>query len=124
MRYESSVTSVSWIPSEAVGGSTRLAFEAGITHYDDPPRDHLDDVEAPGNAGRFRFANLLRGWIEADDSGRITDCGYSGRGLITSAVARIGTLQRRFQPSTSLRPGLTARRRRVILAADGMWLDL
>ena len=27
MRYESSVTSLSWIPSEAVEGSTRLAFE-------------------------------------------------------------------------------------------------
>jgi hypothetical protein len=32
MRYESSVTSISWIPSEAVTGSFRVAFEAGFTH--------------------------------------------------------------------------------------------
>ena len=29
MRYESSVTSLSWIPSEAVVGGTRLPFDAG-----------------------------------------------------------------------------------------------
>ena len=37
MRYESSVTSLSWIPSEAVTGSGRMAFDSGFTHYDDPP---------------------------------------------------------------------------------------
>ena len=39
MRIESSVTSVSWIPSEAVPGVTRIPFEAGVMHYDDPPPD-------------------------------------------------------------------------------------
>ena len=38
-RIESSVTSLSWIPSEAVTGLTKSAFEAGFTHYDDPPPD-------------------------------------------------------------------------------------
>jgi hypothetical protein len=37
MRHRSSITSLSWIPSEAVEGSTRLAFETGLAHYDDPP---------------------------------------------------------------------------------------
>ena len=37
MRIESSVTSLSWIPSEAVRGGTRVAFDAGFTHYDEPP---------------------------------------------------------------------------------------
>ena len=36
MRYEYSVTSLSWIPSEAVGGSIRLAFDAGFIRYDVP----------------------------------------------------------------------------------------
>ena len=36
MRYEYSVTSPSWIPSEAVGGSIRLAFDAGFIRYDEP----------------------------------------------------------------------------------------
>src|SRR6266516_1526623 len=37
MRHESWVTSLSWIPSEAVTGGTRVAFDAGFTHYDEPP---------------------------------------------------------------------------------------
>ncbi len=37
MRIESSVTSVSWIPSEAIEGLPKLPFELGIGHYDEPP---------------------------------------------------------------------------------------
>src|SRR5437773_1060098 len=38
MRVEASVTSVSWIPSEAVTGAVlKGTFESGVTHYDDPP---------------------------------------------------------------------------------------
>jgi hypothetical protein len=36
MRIESSVTSVSWIPSEAITGMAKVPFEAGFTHYDVP----------------------------------------------------------------------------------------
>ena len=47
MRIESSVTTVSWIPSEAVTGPVlKGTFEAGFTHYDDPPPDVIDDLEA------------------------------------------------------------------------------
>src|ERR1039457_5709526 len=94
MRYESSATALSWIPSEAVEGSTRLAFDAGFTHYDDPPPDQLDDLEALRAADRFRFGNVLRGWIEVDASGSITDCGYSGSGLIGATTVRLRGLQR------------------------------
>jgi hypothetical protein len=45
MRHESSVTSLSWIPSEAVTGGTRVAFDAGFTHYDEPPPGDLGDIE-------------------------------------------------------------------------------
>lgn len=34
MRIESSVTSISWIPSEAIEGFAKLPFRAGFTHYD------------------------------------------------------------------------------------------
>ena len=78
MRVESSITSVSWIPSEAVEGATRLAFDRGFTDYDDPPPDHLDDLERLRAADRFRFANVLHGWIEVDASGRIADYGCAG----------------------------------------------
>ena len=46
MRIESSVTSISWIPSEAVEGITKMPFEMGIAHYDDPPPDHIDSLDS------------------------------------------------------------------------------
>ena len=97
MRYESSVTSISWIPSEAVTGSVRVAFGAGFTHYDDPPPVQIDDIEALRAADKFRFANVLRAWIEVDDAGEITDCGYSGGGLIGGTTIRLGGLRHTFQ---------------------------
>ena len=39
------VTSLSWIPTEAIQGSQRLAFDSGITHYDPPPPTEGMDVE-------------------------------------------------------------------------------
>jgi Cyclic nucleotide-binding domain len=90
MRYEASVTSLSWIPSEAIGGAMRLPFDAGFTHYDEPPPDSIEDLEGLRVADRFRFANLLRAWIDVDDDGRITDFGYSGGGLMGSTTVNVG----------------------------------
>lgn len=97
MRYESSITSLSWIPSEAVTGGTRVAFDAGLTHYDDPPPSQIYDLEALRVTDKFRFANVLRAWIETDGSGSITGCGYSGGGLMGSTTVRLGALHHRFQ---------------------------
>ena len=77
MRIESSVTSLSWIPSEAVTGLNKAVFGSGFTHYDDPPPDVIRDLEALRDADRFRFANHLVGWIEFDGE-RIVDAGYGG----------------------------------------------
>ncbi|HYM50711.1 MAG TPA: cyclic nucleotide-binding domain-containing protein [Candidatus Limnocylindrales bacterium] len=79
MRVESSVTSVSWIPSEAIPGLMKLPFQAGPFHYDDPPSDHLDDVSALAASSTIRFANQLRAFIEVED-GRIVRYGHAGRG--------------------------------------------
>jgi hypothetical protein len=97
MRHESCVTSLSWIPSEAVTGGARVAFDTGVTHYDDPPPGELGDIEELRVADRFRFANVLRAWIDVDGSGRITGSGYDGGGLIGSTMVRLGGLQHRFQ---------------------------
>ncbi len=97
MRYESCVTSLSWIPSEAIEGGSRLAFDAGFAHYDDPPPGELGSVEELRQADRFRFANVLRAWIEVDDSGRISGAGYGGGGLMGSTTIRLGGLRYRFQ---------------------------
>lgn len=89
MRIESSVTSLSWIPSEAVTGMMRLPFDMGVGHYDAPPPDVLDDLDALREADRFRFANELRAWIEVDD-GKVVAWGHAGRGHIGSTVVRLG----------------------------------
>lgn len=90
MRIESGVTSVTWIPSEAVTGMAKLPFEAAVAHYDEPPPDRLGDVEALRAADRLRFANVLRAFIEVED-GHITGYGQEGRGLIGSTTLRLGT---------------------------------
>ena len=98
MRYESSVTSVSWIPSEAFKGIFQFGIEAGIGHYDDPLPDVLGNLEEWRAADRFRFANVLRAWIEVDDDGRVTGGGYGEGGcLIGSSTVRLGGLQHVFQ---------------------------
>ena len=89
MRIESSVTSLSWIPSEAVTGLNKAIFGTGFTHYDDPPPDRIDDLEALRAADRFRFANHLVGWIEVAN-GEIADAGYSGGCLMGSTTLGLG----------------------------------
>jgi hypothetical protein len=74
-----------------------VAFDAGVTHYDDPPPGELGDIGELQAADRFRFANVLRGWIDVDASGRITDAGYGGQGLMGSTTVRLGALRHRFQ---------------------------
>src|SRR5258707_6228476 len=97
MRYESSITSLSWIPSEAVTGASRLAFDSGFTHYDEPPPGELGDVEELRAADRFRFGNVLRAWIEVSDDGAITGAGYDGTGMIGSTTVQLAGLRYRVQ---------------------------
>ncbi|HET7722251.1 MAG TPA: hypothetical protein VFK43_19945, partial [Acidimicrobiales bacterium] len=89
MRIESSVTSLSWIPSEAVTGMTRLPFDMGVAHYDPPPPDVLGDLDELRRADRFRFANQLRAWIEVED-GKVVDWGHAGGGIIGSTTVKMG----------------------------------
>ena len=74
-----------------------MAFETGITHYDDPPPVQIDNLEALRAADRFRFANVLRAWIEVGEDGQITDSGYSGGGHIGSSTVKLGSLRHVFQ---------------------------
>ena len=98
MRVESAVTTVSWIPSEAVTGPVlKGTFETGFTSYDDPPPDAIDDLEAWRAAGRFRFANQLSAWAEIEN-GRIVDAGYSGGGMMGSTTVRLAKLRATFEP--------------------------
>ena len=67
MRVESSVTSITWIPSEAISGMPKMPFEMGIAHYDEPPPDRIADLEAMHENDMFREANELKAWIEVED---------------------------------------------------------
>ena len=97
MRTEHSVTSLSWIPSEAVRGGTRVAFDRGFTHYDDPPPDVIEDIEALRKADRFRFANVLSAYLEYGADGTITGYGYTGGGLMGSTTVALGGLNKEFE---------------------------
>ena len=96
MRIESKVTSISWIPSEAIEGMTKLPFEMGMTHYDTAPPDVVTDLEKLLAEDRFRFANELKAWIEVED-GKILDAGYSGKGHIGVSKVRFGSAEAVFQ---------------------------
>ena len=90
MRIESSVTSITWIPSEAIKGMPKLPFEMGVAHYDDPPPDVIEDLDALRERDAFREANELRAWIEVDKAGRITGYAHEGRGLIGVTRMKVG----------------------------------
>lgn len=86
----SRITSVSWIPSEAITGVFKLGMVLGLSHYDPPPPDRLEDLEALRAADRFRFANDLCAYIDVDDDGTITGADYLAGGLMGSTTVRLG----------------------------------
>ena len=92
MRIELSVTSVSWIPSAAIAGATRIPFELSMTHYDDPPPDEWEDLDEVVHPEGARFANHLRAWIEVQD-GRIVSYGQDGGGRLSGTLVRLGGLR-------------------------------
>jgi cyclic nucleotide-binding protein len=105
MRSEASVISLSWIPSEAVKGMTKVPFEMGMAHYDETPPDVLTNLEEMKQSDRFRFANELRAYIDVED-GRIVAHGHLGKGHIGSTRIRVGGKEMNFAavPFADIRP--------------------
>lgn len=95
MRIESSVIAISWIPSEAIEGPSKIPFQFGVTHYDQPPPDEIDDLEELRRSDRFREANELRAFIDVQD-GRIVDYGHLGQGHIGATTVKVGPAAVRF----------------------------
>jgi hypothetical protein len=123
MRIEHSVTTVSWIPSEAVTGINKAVFESGFTHYDAPPPDVLDDLAQMAAEDRFRFANRLHAWIDVED-GRITGRGYVDGSVMGATTVRIGKLDlARFQavafPELRAEPEIAASAARFVQTFGG-----
>jgi hypothetical protein len=97
MRVSATTTTLSWIPSDSVWGPLKLGFDLGLSHWDQPMPERLTgvaEVDALHDAGRFRFANVLQGWVDIDD-GRIVGHGFGDRsgllmGETTVRLARGG----------------------------------
>ena len=91
IRVEDSVTSLSWIPREAIEGMAQIPFEVSMTRYDQPPPDQLteDSLEALQDAGRFRFVNRLRAWADIED-GKIVRYGHEGQSMIGKTKMKLG----------------------------------
>jgi len=95
MRIVSSITTVSWIPSDLLEGMGKIATRMKMAHHDSPPPDSLGAdvpaaIEALRIADGFRFANELRAFIEVDDAGKIIDSGYCGGGVIGGTTVGLG----------------------------------
>jgi len=95
MRVESSVTSLSWIPSEAVEGVMKATFATGLSHYDAPPPAHIDELAALRDADGFRFANELHAWAEFDGD-EVVEFGQEGGVVMGATTVRVGPLDATF----------------------------
>ena len=122
MRIESSVTSLTWIPSEAIEGMPKLPFEWGIAHYDEPPHDRLVDLDVLHENDLFREANELKAWIEVD-SDEITGHGYSGGGRIGVTRLKLGRREVAFPavqyPLIQAEPEVSGSSVRFVQSAGG-----
>ncbi|OLE38966.1 MAG: hypothetical protein AUG48_00345 [Actinobacteria bacterium 13_1_20CM_3_68_9] len=122
MRIESSVTSISWIPSEAIPGVMRLPFDLGPMHYDDPPGDQLGDLATLARSGAVRFINELRVWVDVED-GRIAGHGHAGRGWMGKTKLGFGSNQLLYptigMPDIRPQPQATERSVRFLQTTGG-----
>ena len=90
MRVESSVTSITWIPSEAISGMPKMPFEMGIAHYDEPPPDRIVDLDALHENDLFREANELKAWIEVETTARSSARATRAEGRIGVTRIKLG----------------------------------
>jgi hypothetical protein len=93
VRVEGSVTTISWIPAEAVERDARAGFWLGGSRADPaPPADLGPDIDATldGLVDRYRFANYLWGFAEFDDDGDARRYGEQGRGRLGHRTVREG----------------------------------
>lgn len=122
MRVDARVTSLSWIPKEAMSGLMKVPMDLGISHYDRPPPEHIDDLEALRQGDRFRFANDLSAWIEVE-AGQIVSAGYSGGGQIGATTLALGvghvTIPAVPFPDQQEEPEISGDRARFVQTAGG-----
>jgi hypothetical protein len=97
MRVEAKVTSISWIPSEAVSGPMKAGFATGVSHYDPPPPAHIDadGLRVLRDADAFRFANVLA--VSAEFHGdRVVAHDHTGGLVMGATTIRLGPVDASF----------------------------
>jgi len=97
MQIVRSATTISWIPSDSIPAPLKLLMEKGLMHYDPPPPLTVTALEPMRRRGEFRFANVLRAWIDVED-GKIRDCRYAG-GVIMGLTPITAGPMRVFLPT-------------------------
>ncbi len=95
-RHTGLVTSLSWIPTEAIEGAQRLAFDSGITHYDPPPPTEGHGRRQASRRGQVPVRQRVAG-LRHGRPGRIVDCGYEGGGLMGTTLVNLRAVRHRFQ---------------------------
>jgi hypothetical protein len=95
MEHRAAVTSLSWIPSEAIVDAPLLkaTFTLGFTHYDAPPPDDVAPdavLEDLADDDVFRFAHRLAAVVEVED-GRVVAARYGddSRGVMGGTTVRL-----------------------------------
>lgn len=97
MRVQAAAASVSWIPTDSLSGPLKKGMDLRVSHYDQPPPDHLDvpaGVLALRDADLMRFANVISAVAEFDGD-RVVEAAYADDsglviGVTTASVGRIG----------------------------------
>src|SRR3954467_10071525 len=82
----------------------------GVTHYDDPPPDVIEDLDTLRKSDAFRFANRLEGWVDVE-GGKIVGAGYGEGGVMGSTTVNLGPKGITFaaieRPQTREKPVVT-----------------
>jgi len=92
MQIVRSATSLSWIPLDSIPGLLKIPMEKGLMHYDPPPPLTLTDLDGMRRRGEFRFANVLRAWIDVED-GKIRDARHAGRLIMGLTPISVGPMR-------------------------------
>jgi hypothetical protein len=92
MQIERSATSISWIPSDSIPGLLKVPFREGVMHYDPPPPLAITHLAGMRRRGEFRFANVLRTWIDVED-GKIRDLRALTRARVAETAPGVFTAE-------------------------------
>lgn len=122
MQVQRSATSISWIPSASLPAPLKVPFEHRVMHYDPPPPLTITDLEGMRRRGEFRFANVLRAWIDVE-GGTIRGCGYAGGLIMGLTPVTVGSLNvllpTRANPEIRWEPEVSADAVRFVQTAGG-----